>query len=1186
VECGACGAHSPSGKRFCLQCGAPLAQMCSECGAPVVPGARFCGDCGAALTVDPPSSREGQPAATGATSTAQPVAERRMCSVLFCDLVGFTPLSESRDPEEVRELLSRYFETARTVVGRYGGVVEKFIGDAVMAVWGTPVATESDAERAVRAALDLVDEVGRLGAEAGVDGLAARAGVVTGEVAVTVGATNEGMVAGDAVNTAARVQAAARSGQVLVDAGTRRLSAGAIGFDDAGEHTLKGKAAPQELWRATRVLSGVGGSQRVDGLEAPLTGREMEIRTVRDLFEAARERRIPRLVVVSGPAGVGKSRLGWEFEKYVDGLVGTTRWHRGRCLSYGEGVAFWALAEMVRQRLGIAEEDPPETAAVKLADGVRTWVPDQVEQPYVGARLSRLLGVPYADDPGSELPREELFAGWRTFFERMAAVDPVVLLVEDAHHGDAGLLDFLDHLVDWSSDLPIYLLVFARPEIEQVRPGFGTGRNRVLLTLDPLDAASMTTLVEELVPGMPAATRDAIVAQAQGIPLFAVETVRSLIDRDVVQPVEGVYRLVGDVGELEVPDSLHALLAARLDGLPAATRRLVSDAAVLGTSFPEEALVGVSGLDRETVHVTLAELLRREVLAVSADPLSPERGAYRFAQEMLRQVAYDTLSRRDRKARHLTVAAHLRETFPGDGDEVVDVVARHYLDALAAVPEDPDADDIRRLAVDTLVRAAERAARTGSQARASSSYASAAELVEARDGVSARSAGLLYEAADAAMDSGEVARVVELAEPTIERFETLGDARAAARGRVLLGRALIRLGRYADARPVVTSAVEALRTEPDADTVDAMTRVAAVEIAENSPGADSATVEAVRLAEGLALGPDVMVGVFQMRGTFLMRAGRQAEGAMHLREAARYAEQSDQAVLLGRALSDLANVLAMQDPRAAVELVQRAVSAFRRVGDRYTLAIAFLNIGVWRLELGEWDEVADMLAPGGEADTLAELAWYIRWLQAVVASLRGDAATAESLAAGFDPFRKSEDPEDRALLAVADLLTAAAAGRREDALHHCTEALSYADQLSVAHESVRWAWPLAARAALELDDRGTVERLLAMLDAELPGRIPPVLRAERSLVRARLAAVVGDPAAGQALAAAVQEMRTSSPPHLLAQGLLDQAEHLAALGDTADAAASVAEARAIGARLGAAAVLTRSDLLATTAAPA
>src|SRR6202167_4155107 len=316
-------------------------------------------------------------------------------------------------------------------------------------------------------------------------------------------------------------------------------------------------------------------------------------------------------------------------------------WHRGRCLSYGQGVAFWALAEIVRQRLGIAEEDPAEVAARKLAAGLDRFVPDIAERAYAGARLGRLLGVAAAGDSGTTLSREELFAGWRLFFERLAAVQPVVLLIEDAQYADTGLLDFLDHLIDWVRDLPVYVLVFARPELGQARPGFGAGRNRSTLTLDPLDTASMDLLVDALVPGMPPAARSKITRQAQGIPLFAVETVRSLIDRDIVQPVEGVYRLTSDVGELAVPDSLHALLAARLDALDPGARRLVADAAVLGTTFPAEALIPMSGQDGDAVRVALAELVRREVLTVSADPLSPERGSYGVAQNMLRQVASD-----------------------------------------------------------------------------------------------------------------------------------------------------------------------------------------------------------------------------------------------------------------------------------------------------------------------------------------------------------------------------------------------------------------------------------------------------------------------------------------------------------------------------------------------------------------
>ena len=330
----------------------------------------------------------------------------------------------------------------------------------------------------------------------------------------------------------------------------------------------------------------------------------------------------------------------------------------------------------------------------------------------------------------------------------------MVLLVEDAQYADAGLLDFLDHLIDWARDLPIFVLVFARPDLGPARPGFGAGRNRITLTLDPLDAASMDQLVDALVPGMPPSARAKITGQAQGIPLFAVETVRSLIDRDIVQPIEGVYRLVGDVGKLAVPDSLHALLAARLDAFDPGVRRLVSDAAVLGATFPAEALIAVSGQDEAAVRVGLAELVRREVLSVSAEPLSPERGSYQFAQQMLRQVGYDTLSRRDRKARHLKVAAHLRAAFPRDGEEVADVIARHYLDALEAVPDDGDAGQIRGQAITALIRAAERAERAGAPAQAAASYATAAELTlpdtarrasRRRHAVGTRRAGRCYQ---------------------------------------------------------------------------------------------------------------------------------------------------------------------------------------------------------------------------------------------------------------------------------------------------------------------------------------------------------------------------------------------------------------------------------------------------------
>ena len=363
-------------------------------------------------------------------------------------------------------------------------------------------------------------------------------------------------------------------------------------------------------------------------------------------------------------------------------------------------------------------------------------------------------------------------------------------------------------------------------------------------------------LVDALVPGMPPAARAKITAQAQGIPLFAVETVRSLVDRDIVQPVEGVYRLVGDVGQLQVPDSLHALLAARLDALDPDVRRLVADAAVLGTTFPAEALIAVSGQAETAVRAALAELVRREVLTVSADPLSPELGSYGFAQDMLRQVAYDTLSRRDRKARHLAVAAHLRAAFPGDGEEVADVIARHYLDALDAVPDDPDAGQIRGQAIAALTRAAERAGRTGAPALAAASYAAAARLTQADDGARAanrrrRVVGTRRRGRPHQCRLGRGGRAGRPGRGCCTGQG--GGTRAAARAQAIAGQALRRWGRHAQAREQLTAAVEVLRDDPDADTVRALGELAALEVFAGSPDADPLSAEALALGQDLAV---------------------------------------------------------------------------------------------------------------------------------------------------------------------------------------------------------------------------------------------------------------------------------------------------------------------------------------------
>ena len=561
-----------------------------------------------------------------------------------------------------------------------------------MAVWGTPVATEDDAERAVRAGLDLITAVSALGDEVGAE-LRARAGILTGEAAVTLGATSEGMVAGDLVNTAARIQAAAEPGTLLVGDATRRASEQTFAYEDVGLHELKGKSEPVQLWRALRVVAGARGQLKSAGLEAPFVGRGRELRVLKELFHASAEERRAHLVSVTGIAGIGKSRLGWEFYKYFDGIVETVWWHRGRCLSYGEGVTYWALADMIRMRCRIAEDESEATALEKLRATVAEHVVDPDERDFVEPRLRQLLGLG-AEEQGE---RQQLFAAWRLFFERMSDTNPVVLVFEDLQWADESLLDFVEYMLEWSRSHPIFVLTLARPELAQRRPTWGAAQRAFTsIYLEPLPPPAMEELLAGLVPGLPPDVVREILARAEGIPLYAVETVRMLLDRGLVVEDGPVYRVVGEIGALDVPETLQALIAARLDGLDEGERALVQDAAVLGKTFGRPLLARVAARPDEEVERLLTSLVRKEVLSLQADPRSPEHGQFGFLQDLVRRVAYETLSRRDRKARHLAAAEQIAAAL-GE-DDVPEVVAAHLVAAYEAAPDAEDAPSIRERA--------------------------------------------------------------------------------------------------------------------------------------------------------------------------------------------------------------------------------------------------------------------------------------------------------------------------------------------------------------------------------------------------------------------------------------------------------------------------------------------------------
>ncbi len=580
------------------------------------------------------------------------------------------------------------------------------------------------------------------------------------------------------------------------------------------------------------------------------------------------------------------------------------------------------------------------------------------------------------------------------------------------------------------------------------------------------------------------------------------------------------------------------------------------------------------------MRAALGELVRREVLSVSADPLSPERGSYQFAQQMLRQVAYDTLSRRDRKARHLKVAEHLRAAFSGDGEEVVDVIARHYLDALTAAPEDPDADQIREQAIGALIRAAERAERTGAPGRAAASYATAAGLTSPDTAGPQPSVGLLWErAAESALADGSHAGAVGHVAQARAHYLRDGQTRAAARAQAIAGQALSRSGRHAEAHDQLIAAMEVLRADPDTDTVNTLSELAVVAVFTGAPDADRLSAEALTLGQDLDVAASRLVHLFTTRGIYLGSAGRRPQAAAYFRESARLATQAGDNFGLGRAQLNLSHVLAVTEPAAGAEAARAAVVHLRRAGMRDYLTTAVTNLVMALFLLGEWDAAEQELAQAEEADGISGndyLACYQAWL----AALRGDASTAEAKLAALRDIRDSEDAQDHSLISVTEAFAAAARNRPGQALNHARATLACADAIGISHDDLRWAWPLAARAADELRDDDATRDLLTLLDAWQPGHIAPLQKAERDLARIRLAARDGGQDISAGFALAINGLRELSTPYHLAHGLLDYAQYLIRLQDPDAAAVAVDEARGIAQQLRCQPLLDRAAALA------
>jgi tetratricopeptide (TPR) repeat protein len=524
---------------------------------------------------------------------------------------------------------------------------------------------------------------------------------MTGEVSVGPGGNERGLLLGDLVNIASRLQSLAEPGTVLVGETTASLVGTAIEVSPAGTHQLKGREEPVAAFRAERVLAERRGRGRSDLLEPPFVGRSAELRLLKDALHAAGRDRHVRLVSLVGQAGIGKSRLVWEFLKYIDGLVEVVYWHEGRSPSYGDGVAMWALGEMVRQRAGIQETDDDPATLERLEEMVGTYVVDERNQAWVQERLAALLGI--GTSIGAE--RTELFAAARMLFEGIAAHGTVVLVFEDLHWADPALLEFIDELPDWSQSHPILVVTLSRPDLLDRRPEWGSGRRGLSSTyLGPLADDEIKEMVEGAVPGIPTEAVDRIISASGGVPLFAVEILRMLLaEGRLIVGAAGV-EVTGDLTHLDVPNSVQAVIAARLDRLSPEERELTRNAAVLGQSFTIRSLAALSDDEEDKLERRLGELVRREILELIRDPRSPERGQYRWVQSVLREVAYGRVSKGDRHELHLRVARHLRSL---DEPELAPVVASHFVAATELASR--SAEDLQSELSDALHAAIRRA---------------------------------------------------------------------------------------------------------------------------------------------------------------------------------------------------------------------------------------------------------------------------------------------------------------------------------------------------------------------------------------------------------------------------------------------------------------------------------------------
>jgi class 3 adenylate cyclase len=664
---------------------------CPSCGTANPDGSKFCGACG--LSLDGPAKWLNE--------------ERKVVSALFCDLVGFTAASESADPEDIDRMLGAYFSMARSQIEAHGGVVEKFIGDAVLGVFGIPAAHEDDPERAVRAGLRIAQEAGDLWTISGAP-LRLRVGINTGEALVRLGVapgSGEPFLTGDAINTASRIQSVAPEMGVAVGLATYMATKAVFEYEELPPATLKGKAEPVRIFHPSAPRARLG-TDLTRTYAGPFVGREVDLAILKGLFDKTLASASVQLVTVVGEPGIGKSRIVAELGAYVDARPGLVTWRQGRCLPYGEGITFWALGEIVKAHAGILESDASEVATTKL-DSV---LPEGSERAWFRQRLLPLLGI----EASSSAEREELFTAWRRFLEQIAEDDPTVLVFEDLHWADDAMLAFLEHLAARAEGVPLLVIGTARPELFERNADYAAGlRNANTIKLSPLSPDETARLISALIQTtvIPAELLQPVLDRAGGNPLYAEEFVRLLKDKDLLVKKGSSWELK-EGAHVPFPDSVQALIAARLDTLRAGPKSMLADAAVVGKVFWAGAVAQMGGRDLKEVTDALRELSHKELVRPARHSAIKGEAEYAFWHILTRDVAYGQLPRPSRVSRHVAAAAWIESKVPERVEDLADMLAYHYATALElarAAGQTEQAADLEAPALRFLTLAGDRA---------------------------------------------------------------------------------------------------------------------------------------------------------------------------------------------------------------------------------------------------------------------------------------------------------------------------------------------------------------------------------------------------------------------------------------------------------------------------------------------